>query len=55
MLTLAAAAVCTRGLPASRANTLIVSAPLQERLAMINDTLARYVKKLEERTTHHMG
>jgi len=29
--------------------------PEEERLAAINETLAKYMKKLQERTSHHMG
>jgi hypothetical protein len=27
----------------------------QDRLAAVNETLQKYMKKLRERTTHHMG
>jgi hypothetical protein len=28
---------------------------LQERLSAVNEILQKYMKKLKERTTHHMG
>lgn len=32
-----------------------LSLPLQDRLVAVNEVLQKYMKKLRERTTHHMG
>lgn len=34
---------------------LVATCVLQDRLAAVNEILQKYMKKLKERTTHHMG
>lgn len=33
----------------------LLAVPVQDRLTAVNEVLQKYMKKLRERTTHHMG